>query len=660
MPLYGVGTAQGVGSCNNPGSNPANIFTTGASSPFSGSVDPDDGNGFDTGKFHLPNFSWGTENYPLAGGATQNGVHFNVSTVGAKNIIVRYNSRVSATASDYERLQYTTNGTDWVDYPASSTFAGIGTTYRFYTNDLTGFPGVANNPDFAFRIVTEFQSTATYGITPNANYLGTANTSGTGGTVTYDLVKVMGDAITNNNAAPVISGFVDTNTVDYIPLTLNFTVSDDSTAPDDLVYSATPLNMIGATAGNPIAPGFVFGGSGPNRILTINPNSIPDSADASPILVTATDANGDTSSAWFLLTVGSQNLPPTNSFAGLKVTNVLANTSITIPFKVGDDQTLVSALIYSTNSDNNTVIPATNIVINGLGSANPSVTITPGTNQLGVALVSIGVTDTGIDLAMDDQKTTTTSFIVMVRPNTNVVADDYFNYDASGALDTVSAGFWNHLSGNFGTMRVGNASGVNAVTVDSASGVTENLQVALVGAPYRTNSGATLYASFIVNLDPAMDPLSMPRGNGTYFAMFNDGSGNTANVEGCVVAATNGAAPGLYRLGINNGVGGNALTAQMFPMDLSPGSNYVVVTALSLTNGFSTLWINPSGVTSPSVTDPTLPAYGPASTNNMSNFEFRQSGQPNGGLVYASFLKVGTSFDAVFPSLQRSVKPGLM
>ena len=68
---------------------------------------------------------------------------------------------------------------------------------------------MANNPNFGFRVVTEYQSTATYGISlstnaASTNYLGTANSFTSGGlngfgagTVTYDLVTVSGDAITN-------------------------------------------------------------------------------------------------------------------------------------------------------------------------------------------------------------------------------------------------------------------------------------------------------------------------------------------------------------------------------------------------------------------------------------------------------------------------------
>src|SRR5262249_19708268 len=143
-----------------------------------------------------------------------------------------------------------------------------------------------------------------------------------------------------------------------------------------------------------------------------------------------------------------------------------------------------------------------------------------------------------------------------------------------------------------------------------------------------------------------MDPAKQPFANGSYFTAFNDGSGNTADVEGLVVAATNGAAPGFYRLGIANLVGANATNSQMFPLDLTAGSNYVVVAKLVLSNGNSTLWINPSSPASPSVTDTT-----PLTNRfNMTQFEFRESGQ-SAGAINVSKLKVGTTFDSVLPAL---------
>jgi hypothetical protein len=623
FPWFGVGTASPVGTCNLPGT-----------SPFVGSVDPEDGPGFGLG---TTNFSWGTDNYPASGLNKQNGIQFNVSTAGAKNITVSYDSRVSATASDYERLQYTTDGTTWIDYPSSSTFGGTGTTYLPYSYSLAGFPGVANNPNFGIRVVTEFQSSATYGAgvagVVTSNYVGTANTYGIAGTVTYDIVNISGDAITNNNTPPTISSFSNTNMPDFTNITLNFTVGDAETPAGALTVSAVSLNP------TKVNPAFTFGGSGANRTLNIQPNPIGDNIDAAPILVTVTDGNGDSTATWFTLTVTSLNLPPTNSLTALKSTNTLANKTITIPFKVGDDRTPVSGLSYSVASDNNTLIPAANIVVGNQGTTNPTVTITPAASQLGVALVSVTVNDND----MLEPKSTTASVAVMVRPNTNVVTVDYFNYDGSGSLDTISSGFWNHLSGVFGQMQAGGG----VVVVDTVDN-TENLQTPLLGAPYKTNSASVLYSSFIVNMDPTLDPTKMPTVNGTYFAVFNDGSGVTGNYECRVVAATNGAAPGFYRIGINN-FGADATTGAMFPQDLSPGSNYIVVTSLVLSNGLSTVWVNPASQASQSVTD-TTPAPSGANLFNISDFELRESGA-NGGLVDLSNLKVGTSFDSVFPSL---------
>jgi hypothetical protein len=626
-PWYGVGTASAVGSCNNPGT-----------SPFAGSTDPADGPGFGLG---TTNYSWGTSSYPLSGSNKLNGIQFNVSTVGAKDITVSYDSRVSATASDYERLQYTTDGVTWIDYPSSSSFNGVGTTYEPYSYSLVGFPGVANNPNFGIRVVTEFQSTATYGTgvagVITSNYVGTANTYGTAGTVTYDIVTINGVAITNNNTPPTISSFANTNKADYTNLTLNFTVGDAETPASALTVTAVALNPSKVNAN------LILGGSGANRTLTIQSNTIPDTMDATPILVTVTDGNGDSTATWFDLTVTTLNLPPTNSLTTLVTTNTLANTPFTNTFHVGDDRTPVSGLTYSVASDNNTLIPAANIVVANQGTASPKLIVTPASNQLGVALISVTVNDNDTV----DPKSTTANIAFMVRPNTNVQMVDYFDYDGSGSLDSIATGFWTHLSGNFGQMQVGGG----AVSVDTVDN-TENLQNALLGAPYSTNfttniNKQVLYSSFIVNMDPTLDPTKMPTLNGSYFLLFNDGSGTTGPYECRVLAATNGAASGFYRIGINN-FGADATTGQMFPMDLAPGVDYVVVTSLVLSNGMSTVWVNPVTQSSPSVTDPTAPSAG--TLFNISDIELRESGA-NAGLVDVSHLKVGTSFDSVFPTL---------
>ena len=672
-PFIGYGTASAVGMPNEPGT-----------SPFSGATDPGDV-GYDPGEGYVftpygfeqpsPNFSWGTENYPAVTGTNkQNGVQFNVSTVGARNIRVSYDSRVSSTASDYERMQYTTNGTTWIDYPASSTFSGIygsgNTGFYPFNYSLVGFPGVDNNPNFGIRIVTEWQSTATYqtlatsantnnlgvnGVYATNFWVGTANSyssgasgNSAGGTVTYDLVAFIGDAITNNNTPPTIGSFTNmpvtnnlafTNMVDTNTLVLNFTASSPQMAASNLTFTVQSLNTVSAGAFNPtVSPTFSVANTGATNFqlnISFSPGSyIPDPQDAAPILVTATDTNGESATTWFLLTAASINQPPTNSLTSLHATNMLVNKSLVIPFTVGSARDPYSSLTYSVNSDNNTVIPTGSVVIGGsTGTGNPTVTITPAAGQVGNAVISVSVSDN--DPA--EPRTTTASIAVMVRPNTNIVGIDYFTYDSSsGPLDTLAAGYWQHLSGINQQLQAG--SGVATIV----GGNTENLQARLLGSPYKTNSGAVLYSSFTVNMNPS----ELPSANGSYFTAFNDGSGATADVEGCLVAATNGAAQNKYRLGIANVVGADATSAQMFPQDLTPGVNYFVVLRLALSNGYSTLWISPTNQFAASVTDTTPPA---SSTNlyNIVNFELRQSGTYEGTINVGSLL-VGLTFASVF------------
>jgi len=648
VPFIGAGAASVVGACYVPGT-----------SPFSGATDPNDvgydptygGWAFTPYGFEQPspNFSWGTEDYPAVTGTNKaNGVQFNVSTAGAKNIQVSYDSRVSATASDYERLQYTTNGTTWIDYPASSTFSGLygsgNAGYYTFSYSLTGFPGVDNNPNFGIRIVTEWQNTATYGIGTTNFWVGTANsyTSGASGnnaagTVTYDIVAITGDAITNNNQPPIISGFMNTNTVDTNTLKLSFTASSPQMPASDLTFSAQSVDTVAAGPfSRTVNPAFAFSSTGgSNFVLSISfPGYIPDPVDAAPILVTATDTNGESASTWFLLTVSSINQPPTNTLTSVTATNTLANTPLTIPFRVGSARDPLSGFTYSVASDNNTVVPSGNLVIGGnFSTGNLTLTVTPAANQVGNAIVSVTVNDND----PDEPRSTTANVAFVVKPNTNIVAVDYFNYDNSGSLDTVGAGYWTHLSGVTGQMQVGGG----VATVDTSDN-TENLQAQLVGSPYSTNSGTVLYSSLVVNMSGS----KMPTGDGSYFTAFNDGSGTTAHVEGLLVAATNGAAPGYYRLGVANVSGNTSVDAAMFPQDLQPGVNYFVVVSLAVSNGFSTLWVSPTNQWALSVTN-TTPAASPTNLYSIADFELRQSGA-TAGSVSVGNLMVGLTFDSVF------------
>lgn len=146
-----------------------------------------------------PNRGYNTTNYPTQG---QNnltaGIVFNTPTTGYINITVQFDVRWSNTASRYLRLQYTTDGTNWISGPQLVAGGGdqwysqgSGAGSRFLV-DFTGNTAVDNNANFAFRILAEFAP-------GENNYHGArdGNADGyrTGGTVRYDLVEVRGEVV---------------------------------------------------------------------------------------------------------------------------------------------------------------------------------------------------------------------------------------------------------------------------------------------------------------------------------------------------------------------------------------------------------------------------------------------------------------------------------
>lgn len=608
------------------GLNPANVepsqgqataraTTVGTTNSFQ----PSGGNGSPLDPYNsilgVTNYYFGTASYPNQ--TTSNklvGAQFAVSTLGFKNLTVTYDHRASSTASRYTRLQYTINGTDYVDYPASSTFAitpSGASTWESRTLSLQGFPGVRNNPNFGIRVVSEFESTATEGAVANTNYVainGNTATYNGGGTLSYDIVKVNAEPIVGGNTPPTISAISAQSTLNNVAKVVNFTVGDAETPVGSLTVSAISYNQTLVSDGN-----IVPGGSGSARNITITPNGIEGVV---PILVTVTDGDGDVTSTWFNLTLNPLNSAP--HITSIPNTNTLANTPLSIPFVIGDDSP-VGGLTLATNSLNTNLIAFSSIAITGSGS-NRVLTLTPAANTLGAAPVSISVSD-GVN-------TTTTAFTLVVRPSTNVLLNDYFSY-ADGNLTNVSGYFW------------ADHSGATPITVASGGAIidgskAQDCNAPLIGAPYATNSGVTLYSSFKVNFSV------LPSSAGAYFAHFKDNT--TFGFFGRVWAATNGASAGKFRLGIGNSSNASATSGQ-FPQDLDLNTTYRVVTRVALSNGSSTIWINPTSEADAHVTD----TFGVTNSAGMYSYALRQaSGE---GTLAFDDLVVGKSFASVVPVL---------
>ncbi len=93
-PYFGAGTALLVGGVSATFTDPA------------GSSDP-----------AADNSNWRITTWPAQGTQNkQNGIRFDVPTVGYRNVTLSWDLRNSGTASKYTRLQYTTNGTDFIDF----------------------------------------------------------------------------------------------------------------------------------------------------------------------------------------------------------------------------------------------------------------------------------------------------------------------------------------------------------------------------------------------------------------------------------------------------------------------------------------------------------------------------------------------------------------
>jgi len=141
------------------------------------------------------NSALNTANYPGSTLANKTaGIQVAVSTAGKQNIAISWDQRVSNTGSKYVRLQYSTNGTTFVDFPTGNAI-NTAATFESKSNSLAGIAGVNNNSNFVFRIVSEWESTAINSANNNYVAANTGSTYSTTGTMRYDMVTVWGAAI---------------------------------------------------------------------------------------------------------------------------------------------------------------------------------------------------------------------------------------------------------------------------------------------------------------------------------------------------------------------------------------------------------------------------------------------------------------------------------
>jgi gliding motility-associated-like protein len=186
------------------------------------------------------------------------------------------------------------------------------------------------------------------------------------------------------NDPPTISSIAAQTTAENTPTNaIAFTVGDAETPVASLTVTASSSN----TSLVPVA-NIVFGGSGANRTVTINPGA--SQSGTATVTITVNDGASSTSTS-FDLTVTPVNDAPTIT----PITNqtTAENTATTaIPFNIGDAETPAINLNLSGSSSVTTLVPNGNIVFGGSGS-DRTVTITPAASQNGATEITITVSD---------------------------------------------------------------------------------------------------------------------------------------------------------------------------------------------------------------------------------------------------------------------------
>lgn len=342
-------------------------------------------------------------------------------------------------------------------------------------------------------------------------------------------------------------------------------------------------------------------------------------ADAGAYSVVVTNNSGSVTSTVANLTVIGFAIAP------VLPTNTLAGTPVTVPLAFIDTVSVSSA---AGSSSNQVILPNANISAAAAGSSG-SATLTPVAGTGGVVLTSL--------TASDGSFSTNTVFSLLVVPSTNVVFNDQFDY-VNGPVTAGSIGLWANHSGPAGQLAVSNGALRVSASFD------EDASVALLGQPYTTTSPAVLYSRFILNVK---SPTDLPGVVGNYFAHFR-GAASTSQRARVWISTTNAAA-GKFRLGIGNGSASSNLTAQV-EQDLEPGTNYVVITRLVVSNAVSSIWINPASETDTNSLLFDTAEDVPTTTSDIIAYAFRQEstgGSTSEGNITVDNLVVGTSFAAV-------------
>lgn len=400
---------------------------------------------------------------------------------------------------------------------------GSTTTLNLGQNDTDA----ENRLNLGSIIITQqpTNGTVTVGTNGNVTYVASTGTA-TSDSFQYTIADQDGGvslagtvtiALTQVNSAPTIVPIADLSTnEDTATGSIAVTVGDDATPAANLTVTASSSDTTLVPNAN-----IVVGGSGSARTLVITPAA--NLSGQTTITVTVTDAENQSTTETFVLTVDAQNDPPTISGA----TNVTTNedtASAAMTINVGDAETPNGLTVTATSSNTN-VVANNGIAITGSG-ATRSLFVTPVADAFGSSTITLTVSD--------GSATATQTFVVTVNSQNDL--------PTLTALDDVTAGVGTSLA-----------------------------PITAVGADLETAAGSLTYTATSDNQALIADSGLVFTGNSLQVTPVSGATG-TANITVRVTDADNGFAEQTFTVNIDSQPTISAIADQTISSGTSTGA----------------------------------------------------------------------------------------
>jgi hypothetical protein len=395
----------------------------------------------------------------------------------------------------------------------------------------------------------------------------------------------------------------------------------DTTGPQPPLFANAPTNMtLYAHHAGSFFVQVVDTNSGGAAAVTVLPFTTGSSTNVVPsnFVVTPNGSGGNTISftagvsgtATVKLYIYNTNLVPT-----LTNTSTFTVTALPNPLIVASPDTngLLGGVTYSgtsvvssvdfpvsqlsvTLSNQNPNLSYSSVQFTGTGSNRLVQFTAPGGGVGGLDVLFLTVTDPNTNTYTDD-------FWVMVRPSRGVLFNDHFDYPTNSAygygdLQTAADAAW-YPRGTGGSthIRVTNVcstcfagpSGFAALLRQNGTGIP--LIADLAENPFPLGNQTKIYTKFTVVFN-ANNTGTLPTNSSGPIVHLWDGSNM---VCGVVVCTNNVQTAGNIRLAIVNSSLGVVTNNNVFPLDLTAGTTYTVVTRYNVDSQTSALWVYPSG-----------------------------------------------------------------